>query len=250
MDNLIRAKNYLPIVQFDSSHITAVVTSKLSGTINGGQTLMNTGSKVTTTPVISAGSIVHGAIQLAATGTQMAVRPFTFAITPERDNALNVQLDPVTNHNEIYVAYDYFAHSLGSGDAVRDSIHNPPPPKNPNDPDAVHVGRQWHGVFYWVPRRYARDFFNLSLVTTVARRAGQGANGTVVPGSTVVPGAGSLNVPPAPGAAPSAPGGSSSTPGNPLWVPPVSPNENVSPETRSLQQLNSTLIQQGLKPSP
>jgi hypothetical protein len=60
LDNLIRAYNGLPIMQFDFTTVTATVTSKLAGTVSGGQTLTDgtstTASRMTTSTVAGGSS--------------------------------------------------------------------------------------------------------------------------------------------------------------------------------------------------
>jgi len=90
MDNLIRGSNGMVMLHVDIAGLTALVTTRLSATVGGGQTLMDTNERVTQVPVISAGNIVRGAVQVMSTATQMAMRPFSFSLNPERDNALTV----------------------------------------------------------------------------------------------------------------------------------------------------------------
>jgi hypothetical protein len=94
MDNLIRAKNGLPIVHYDFSHVSAIVTTKLAGTVNGGQTLTDTPKGVSGSMVIAA--------------ARSAMRPFTFSLAPERDNAIDVEVMPIVSEKQIYEAYVAF----------------------------------------------------------------------------------------------------------------------------------------------
>lgn len=94
MDNLIRAKNGLPIVHYDFSHVGGVVADKLPVTVAAGQTLTHTANT--------------SAAGLLTSGVQMAMRPFTFSTTPERDNTIDVEVLPITAEKQIYASYIEF----------------------------------------------------------------------------------------------------------------------------------------------
>ena len=83
MDNLIRGSQGLPFVHVDISSLNAAVTSKFPVTVAGGQTINNTSSRQ---------SAVAG---ITTTLTRLAVRPFTFGATPERDDLVTVNSAPV-----------------------------------------------------------------------------------------------------------------------------------------------------------
>jgi len=108
MDNLIRGSNGMVMLHVDIAGLTALVTTRLSATVGGGQTLMDTNERVTQVPVISAGNIVRGAVQVMSTATQMAMRPFSFSLNPERDNALTVDAQPVVDDPTVYTPYIKF----------------------------------------------------------------------------------------------------------------------------------------------
>jgi len=95
MDNLIRAVSGQPFVYVDVGGLTANATSKLAGTVNGGQTLTNTGTnqKSITTGGMNAGMTIMGTI------SRMAMRPFSFSVTPERSENLVIAGAPVIGAN-------------------------------------------------------------------------------------------------------------------------------------------------------
>lgn len=135
MDNLIRAKNRYPILHLDLSTIGSVVESNLGGKASGGQSILNTGLATAVT------------------------RPFTFDISPQRNNKLSVNTQPVLNANEVYAAYEAFVDLKGSIQVGR-----------PSDPTKVHIGRRWRdGMYYWVPREFSEEFFQMSLRVAVKR---------------------------------------------------------------------------------
>jgi len=122
LDNLIRAYNGLPIMQFDFSHVSAAVTTKMTGTANGGQTLTNgsshsitntfgnTGTQTLSGAGVTTGIVngLTGTLSTVAGVTSAAVRPFSFSITPDRENVIGVEVMPVLDHNKVYAAYVRF----------------------------------------------------------------------------------------------------------------------------------------------
>ena len=105
MDNLIRARNGLPILHYDFSHVGATVTDKLPVTVSGGQTLTDNPE------AFGAGGIV-----LAA--ARSAMRPFAVSSSPERDNAIDVEVLPIVNEKQIYAAYVAFLEAEPDYDGI------------------------------------------------------------------------------------------------------------------------------------
>lgn len=75
VDNLIRAKNNLPIMHFDMTKVDASVKTSLSGNFGGGQMLTHTADDTITSNL----GVAVGAV---AKATQTAVRPLTFSRIP------------------------------------------------------------------------------------------------------------------------------------------------------------------------
>ena len=105
LDNLIRAQNGRPLMQFDFAHATANVTSKITPTAAGGGTVTSnryTNMQTTTGPSNGLITTVVG-----ATGNLLhsVVAPFSGSIVAERDNAITVDASPVLNDKTVYAAY-------------------------------------------------------------------------------------------------------------------------------------------------
>ncbi len=105
LDNLIRARNGLPMMQFDFAHATANVTSKITPTAAGGGTVTSNGytnRQITTGPANGLITTVVG-----ATGNLLhsVVTPFSGSVTAERDNSITVDANPVLNDKTVYAAY-------------------------------------------------------------------------------------------------------------------------------------------------
>ncbi len=85
MDNLIRAVNGQPFVHVDVAGLQAVATSKLAGSVGGGETRTRTNG---TSPAMTAAGVV-------ATFSHMLTKPFTVSVNPERDDNLTISSAPV-----------------------------------------------------------------------------------------------------------------------------------------------------------
>lgn len=145
LENLIRSKNHYPIIHFDIGTVTATISSEVSGTLNGGQSLENSGilSKVT--------------------------RPFTFSVSPTAKDKLDVKVNPQTGINKIYRCYHAARDFL-----MCESEDAPPPPRGQE-----HVGKRWKkdGVYYWIPKDRAKEFYALAMVVSVLREPGSKTSG-------------------------------------------------------------------------
>lgn len=146
MDNLIAAKNEVAFIHVDLTGLNALVTTKLSGTVNGGQSFQDTGQTMHThrlnAPV---GAIVD-------TVARVATRPFTFSITPEHDSGITINTTPLINNSTVYKAYDSFNlnHVVNAGRGK---------PKANYVPGTL---RKWNdGNYYYIPVEYKKDYFNL-----------------------------------------------------------------------------------------
>ncbi len=145
MDNLIRAKNGMPIIQIDYTNVSANVTVKETSGISDG---------VTTTDINAATR--SAAPALMATATTM--NALTAALGFDHTNQIGLVATPVTTSDAVYDAYNEF---LGNG-GLRVSCG--PPPKG-----AAHLCRRCGAAYYWVPIEYQREFLRLALVTTAQR---------------------------------------------------------------------------------
>lgn len=138
LDNVIRTYNNVPIVHFDVEDIEASVSSELTGGINGGQTLTNG-------PIIS-----------------QALRPFELGLAPKATDSLDLAMKPVMARDDVYEKYESFVATEGSVVCSLDP---------PSDHECVHVLKKWRdGRYYWVPKSFAKAYFELFLVTSVKRQ--------------------------------------------------------------------------------
>lgn len=185
VDNVIRARNSMPILHCDMEHVDALVKTNLSGSIGGGRTETSTMnrsrdinssfSRYNNASQYSdyTNSSVGGSLGILAGIGSTITKPFSWAASGSRDNTLDVRMVPVMDENAVYAAYEKFV-SINKGDSVRDSLHFPIPDikqPHPDDPDGVHVGRKWRGVYYWVPNKYRKEFFKLCIAAGVTRDA-------------------------------------------------------------------------------
>jgi hypothetical protein len=144
MDNLIAAKNGVAFIHVDLSSLQALITTKLSGTVNGGQSFVDTGQTVYThhAPV---DSIVN-------TVARAATRPFTFSVSPEQDIGITIGTTPLTGNPIVYEAYCSFnfGHVVNAGRGK---------PKANFVPGTL---RKWNdGNYYYIPLAYKKEYFNL-----------------------------------------------------------------------------------------
>ena len=184
VDNVIRARNSMPILQIDMEQVEAVVKTSLSASTGGGR---NTSTNYTRNRSHSFNLSRSGIdalgnpsssnwshfFDVGATVVGGVTRAFNWSASGSRDNTIDVQMNPVMDEPAVYEAYEKFV-SLNGGDSVRDSLHFPVPDTkepHPDDPDGVHVGRKWRGVYYWVPNKYRKEFFKLCLSAGVRRDA-------------------------------------------------------------------------------
>lgn len=193
MDNLIRAHNGFPIMHFDITQVRAEVADTITAVIGGGEEIVHSSgrdpSRSSELVRNSAGGVVTSTLTrtvgVAAAAGSVVTRPFNYSLTPSRVNTISVEVLPVTDKNEVYEAYEAFI-ALGGGDSVRDEIHNTRPnyPKHSDEEDAVHVGMERDGVYYWIPKKYKKEFFQLCLVASVKRGGPPGSEGAPADAAT------------------------------------------------------------------
>jgi hypothetical protein len=146
MDNLIRAKNNMPIIQVDYSSLNGQVTLEATGMIGGSQTVTNA-----------------NAVTMAATISTMFTRTiatmFNYSLTAHNATQVSMSGTPLNNNNDVYLACLTF---LADSQNLMVTTDAPPP-------GAAHICRQYCGGYYWVPCDRASEFFKLSLATTTMR---------------------------------------------------------------------------------
>jgi hypothetical protein len=102
LKNLVRAYNHQFFVHVDLSSMQPTVQTKLAATVGGGQTLNDTGTKQTSV----GGTLAKGVVGVVSTATTLAMRPFTFTLNPERDNGIQLTMQPVFgNEDSVYGYY-------------------------------------------------------------------------------------------------------------------------------------------------
>jgi hypothetical protein len=144
MDNLIRIRNDLPIIQLDYTQMTGTVTDQVNA--GGGWNQSNTANRF--------------AEGVTPTGsTRVLVNSYSVTSTGQQINQLTITANPVTNNNDVYDAYLEFLQ-----DKDRLQVTASPPGKL-----EAHIVREYEGQYYWIPKSAASAFFRLSLVTTAQR---------------------------------------------------------------------------------
>jgi hypothetical protein len=164
MDNLIRAKQRMPIIQVDYTNAQAMVTLTSTGSISDSQAVTN--STVQALP----------AKTLSFTRTILTTLSGTLGMT--NANQITLAAVPLTTNDAVYDAYLEF---LNLGDDSLCETPEPPPP------GAAHICRKCSACYYWVPVQYRDAFLKLALVTTaqrdksvVTQTDSYSVNGTVV----------------------------------------------------------------------
>jgi hypothetical protein len=203
MDNLIRARNGQLFLHVDINNLQAQVISEVTGAVQGGQTLNNTNSQTTTNQTVttdtrsSAGlsHVIAGTLGLVGAATNMAVRPFTFSVTPRRNDQLTFGSVPQTDDSDLYKQYLKFLNAqagqslegvtqykLVFGDDVKSVVKKQPgqillagPPPNKRDSESTRNNihyyvpdtlRKWNGDIYYVPFGFRQAYFELCLSLT------------------------------------------------------------------------------------
>jgi len=148
IDNLIRAKNAMPIIQLDYQQVSAMVT--IANSISGSDTQAVTANNLLTIP----------AATLAATRTVMTTLMGSLGNT--NTNQVTIGATPLITSNEVYDAYLQFLDEEKNPGSLMVTCDPP------NSGDA-HICRKCDGKYYWVPVIYRDLFFKLALLTTARR---------------------------------------------------------------------------------
>ena len=157
MDNLIRARLCLPIVQLDYSNITGTMTQTLSG--SGGQSFSGLANTFARVPSVAADPVT-ASFPIQTGNTNM----WTYSLGAMQMAQLTITAQPVNNLDRIYTAYKEYAN---------DRQFLVDRPRKPHE--LVHLQRTWfvHNkgpTTYWIPDSRKEDFFTLYLLTTVSRQ--------------------------------------------------------------------------------
>ena len=166
MDNLIRGKNGMLLLHMDITALTAQVTSKAAGSVGGGRTTART--------------VNTGATGLLTTAADVTTKPFSFSISPERDDQLTITAVPEVNDPAIYQLYIQFLNlpakpgrekselfsSPSSGVDVQESDHitsikQRNGEKLKSDDYVQGTLTAWKGHQYYVPIAYKQEYFDL-----------------------------------------------------------------------------------------
>ena len=154
MDNLIRIRRGLPIIQLDYSHMTGTVTDTVNGAVNGSDTDQG----------------VHVLLAVTRTFTNLV----GYSAGANQVKQLTITAEPVLNAPEVYNAYLEF---------LKDSAHlvatDEPPPADAAlivrcryrdccDADCA-LSKHRRKVYYWVPCEYRAEFFKLALYVVALR---------------------------------------------------------------------------------
>ena len=148
MDNLIRAKNRMPLLQLDYTNITGTVTHQGTASVGGGPMGTRTTTFVKPTAATAGGSLVR-----------VASQAFSYGVNASQINQLTVTANPIVDNSVLYMAYVNFVERPGR---LIESCDPPPD-------GAAHVLRQSGKKYYWVPDAYRNEFFELALRTNGVR---------------------------------------------------------------------------------
>jgi hypothetical protein len=148
IDNLVRAKNGMPIIQLDYTQASAMVT--ITNSISGSDAQAVTASNLLTIP----------AATLAATRTIMTT--LMGSLGNMNANQVTIGAVPLITSNEVYDAYLQFLDDAKNPGSLM--VTNEAP-----EPGLAHVCKKCNGKYYWVPVTYQDLFFKLALLTTARR---------------------------------------------------------------------------------
>jgi hypothetical protein len=159
MDNLIRYRNGLPILQLDYLHMTGTVTDTASGTLSGSQTVA--GTKSLTGPTT------------ALAFSRVLTNVFNWNVLGMKVNQLTVTAEPVNTVPTVYQAYvSYMENEKNLFEAPE-----PPPPgsfvvSRSYAACGGAVCRHWMhhpAYYYWVPIEAKEDFLRLAIEAVAIR---------------------------------------------------------------------------------
>ncbi len=148
IDNLVRAKNGMPIIQLDYTQVSAMVT--IANSISGSESQAVTANNLFTIP----------AATLAATRTIMT--SLMGNLGNMNTNQVTIGATPLITSNEVYDAYLQFLDEEKNPGSLMVTCD----PPNPGD---AHICKKCDGKYYWVPVIYRDLFFKLALLTTAQR---------------------------------------------------------------------------------
>jgi hypothetical protein len=148
IDNLVRAKNGMPIIQLDYTQASAMVT--ITNSIAGSDTQAVTANNLLTIPVAT----------LAATRNIMTT--LMGNLGNMNANQVTIGAVPLTTSNEVYDAYLQFLDQDKNPGSLMVTDHPP-------EPGLAHICKKCNGKYYWVPVTYTDLFFKLALLTTARR---------------------------------------------------------------------------------
>jgi hypothetical protein len=188
MDNLIRIRQGLPIIQLDYNHMTGTVTQTMNAGISGSDTIARTHNP---TAIVSVVTSVFG-----------------YSASRNRVNQLTINAEPLTNDPQVYNAYLTF---LTDPSHLMETNFPPSPEealivrcREKGCCDLDCAPRKHHAkVYYWVPCAYRGEFLKLAMYAVALR--GQPLvsspdflvtikNLKVLPGASKVAGAAELEV--------------------------------------------------------
>jgi hypothetical protein len=148
MDNLVRAKSGLPIIQLDYTNAQGNVT--IANTIGGNVNQVATSSNVFSLPAA------------ALSVTRTIATTLAGNLSNVNTNQVAVAAQPVTTMNEVYDAYLQFLDETKNPGSLMVTC-------DPPTPGAAHLSRKFDGRYFWVPIEYRDLFFRLALLTTAQR---------------------------------------------------------------------------------
>jgi hypothetical protein len=177
MENLIRAKQHLPFVHVDIVSLSAVSGAKISGTVNGGQTLNNTDSTQTTNQIVGTNTngtstttgaavshMVAGTIGVVGTLTHLAMRPFTVSVTPENSDTVTIVSNPVSGvqgAEVLYELYTTFVNLPKQHDKCSISTTDNPGSLREGIDYVPDTMKRWRRRYYYVPYDFRDEYSKL-----------------------------------------------------------------------------------------
>lgn len=111
MENLIKANEHLPFVHLDITGLTNIDTSQISGSVGGGQTTNFT---------------KPGPLGALHTISRSVMRPFSYSVSPQRGNSLQISAAPVLGQ--------LAANSKTTSKETTKTVTTSPTPGKPTDP--------------------------------------------------------------------------------------------------------------------
>ncbi len=159
IDNLIRYRNGLPILQLDYQHMTGTVTDTASGTLSGSQTVA--GTKSLTGPTT------------ALAFSRVLTNVFNWSVMGQKVNQLTVTAEPVNTAPDVYQAYQIFMSN------TRNLMEGPSPPPPETfilcrsyascGGSGCHHWKHHPEKYYWVPNEAKDDFLRMAIHAVAIR---------------------------------------------------------------------------------